>query len=152
MLRPHLLVLMVVVLVKADSPGNPPDFSALCSSPAPGGNCPAGWTNVQGDCFMFAGWDEVRARETCSQVGAEFSELCNTANTNIVPVFCVVRRQTQCGCGQANREVRIVNGVNAEKNEYPWQGKVHCYTYIHIRNVLIYLILFMALRSLQKIP
>ena len=28
-------------------------------------------------------------------------------------------------CGKPNREVRIVNGVKAERNEYPWQGKVH---------------------------
>ena len=121
MLRPHILLLLVVVKAETD----PLDFSGLCTSPAPGGNCPAGWSNVQGDCFMFAGWDQAMARQMCQERGAELSVYRQAANRTSLPVFCVVRRETQCSCGRPNREVRIVGGVNAEKNEYPWQGKVH---------------------------
>jgi len=28
---------------------------------------------------------------------------------------------TSCKCGKANRQIRIVNGVTTEENEYPWQ-------------------------------
>ena len=125
MLLPFLLPALLV-LVRAE-PTDPRDFSGLCSSPAPGGKCPGGWDNIQGDCFMFAGWGQTRAREVCREKGAEYSEFRNAAIRNSLPVFCVVRRKTQCSCGQPNREVRIVNGVNAERNEYPWQGKVHYY-------------------------
>ena len=122
MLVPLLLPLLWPVKVKAET--DPRDFSVLCSGSSPT-ECPAGWSSVQGDCFKFAGWEEVRAEEVCRENGAEYSEYRNSANRNSLPVFCVVRRKTQCGCGQPNREVRIVNGVDAEKNEYPWQGKVH---------------------------
>ena len=74
---------------------------------------------------MFAGWEQTRAREVGREKGAKYSEFRNAAIRNSLLVFCVVRRKTQCGCGQPNREVRIVNGVDVEKNEYPWQGKVH---------------------------
>ena len=76
MLRTHLLLLLVVVKAETD----PRDFSGLCSSPAPGGNCPDGWSNVQGDCFMFAGWDQAAAREVCRNNGAEYSEYRNNTN------------------------------------------------------------------------
>ena len=79
MLKPFhlLLVPALLVLVMADT--DPMDFSVLCSSP---GKCPAGWNNVQGDCFKFAGWDQARATVICRQNGAEYTEYRNAANRN----------------------------------------------------------------------
>ena len=113
MLSLYLLTVVGLVVVAATDPH---DFSRLCSSPAPGGECPAGWKNVGGDCIMFAGWDQAKAKEMCREERAEYIEFLF-----LLPV-CLVRRETQCQCGRTNREAYIVGGVKADKNEYPWQG------------------------------
>ena len=121
-----LLLLVLLGLAGADT--DPRDFSRLCSSTAPGGECPVGWTNVEGDCIMFAGWDKTRAQEMCRENRAEYMEYVmlksdtDSATRHSLPV-CLVRRSTQCSCGRANREDKIVGGISAEKHEYPWQGK-----------------------------
>ena len=118
MLSLYLLTVVGLVVVAATDPH---DFSRLCSSPAPGGECPAGWRNVGGDCLKFmSGWDEAKAKEVCREEGAEYreyvmmTEYTDSAAQHLLPV-CLVRRETQCQCGRTNRK--------AEKNEYPWQGK-----------------------------
>ena len=125
MLSLYLLTVVGLVVVAATDPH---DFSRLCSSPAPGGECPAGWRNVGGDCLKFmSGWDQAKAQEVCREEGAEYSEYLlmseysDSAARHLLPV-CLVRRETQCQCGRTNRETKIVGGVEAEKNEYPWQG------------------------------
>ena len=125
MLSLYLLTVVGLVVVAATDPH---DFSRLCSSPAPGGECPAGWRNVGGDCLRFmSGWDQAKTQEVCREEGAEYSEYLlmseysDSAAQHLLPV-CLVRRETQCQCGRTNREVKIVGGVKAEKNEYPWQG------------------------------
>ena len=46
------------------------DTSPLC-----GGDCPADWKKVEGDCVMFLyGWEEDSAREVCRGLKAEYSE------------------------------------------------------------------------------
>ena len=108
---------------------DPRDFARLCSS----GECPAGWREVEGDCVLFmSGWDEARAREECRENKADYMEYVmmksdsDFAIQHILPV-CLVRREYQCQCGRPNRKTLIVGGDNVEKNEYPWQGKVHPY-------------------------
>ena len=105
---------------------DPRDLARLCSS----GECPTGWRNVEGDCVLFmSGWDEARAREVCRENRAEYrdylflTEDSDSATRHSLPV-CLVKKDFQCRCGRPNREVKIVGGVTAEKNEYPWQGKV----------------------------
>ena len=121
------LYLLAVVGLAVEAATNPHDFSRLCSSPAPGGECPAGWKNVGGDCIMFAGWDQAKAKEVCREERAEYTEFVmmreetDSAARHSLPV-CLVRRETQCQCGRTNREAKIVGGVEAERNEYPWQG------------------------------
>lgn len=42
----------------------------------------------------------------------------------LLSIFCVasqIRDVASCFCGIPNRSTRIVNGVDTEKNEYPWQ-------------------------------
>ena len=71
MLSPYLLTVVGLVVVAATDPH---DFSRLCSSPAPGGECPAGWRNVgrDRDCIMFmSGWDQAKAKNVCR---AEYTE------------------------------------------------------------------------------
>ena len=125
MLSLYLLTVMGLVVVAATDPH---DFSRLCSSPAPGGECPAGWKNVDGDCIMFAGWDKAKAQEVCREEGAEYSEYLlmseysDSAAQHLLPV-CLVRRETQCQCGRTNIETKTVGGVETEKKEYPWEGK-----------------------------
>ena len=104
---------------------DPRDFDSLCSS----GECPAGWREVEGDCVLFmSGWDEARAREECRENKADYMEYVmmksdsDSATRHTLPV-CLVRRETQCDCGKANRKNQIVGGMIVEKNEYPWQGK-----------------------------
>ena len=116
---------------------DPRDFARLCSS----GECPAGWREVEGDCVLFmSGWDEARAREECRENKAEYMEYVmmkfdsDSATRHILPV-CLVKREYQCECGRPNREMKIVGGVNVEKNEYPWQGK------FSIKNTIFYTIL-----------
>ena len=123
MLSLYLLTVVGLVVLAATDPH---DFSRLCSSSAPGGECPAGWNNVNGDCarIMF-GWDQAKAKEVCKKEGAEYSEYeisTDFTSRHSLPV-CLVRRETQCQCGRTNREVKIVGGVKADKNEYPWQGR-----------------------------
>ena len=123
----HLLAVVGLVVVGAAT--DPHDFSRLCSSPAPGGECPAGWRNVGGDCLKFmSGWDQAKAKEVCREEGAEYTEyvmmteFSDSAAQHLLPV-CLVRRETQCQCGRTNRETKIVGGVKTGKKEYPWQGK-----------------------------
>ena len=119
MLSLYLLTVVGLVVVAATDPH---DFSRLCSSPAPGGECPAGWRNVGGDCLKFmSGWDQAKAKEVCREERAEYTEFTGFV---ILPV-CRVRRETQCQCGRTNRgaKAKIMGGVKTEKNEYPWQGK-----------------------------
>ena len=120
-----LFVLALLGLATAKT--NPRDFASLCSSD----ECPAGWRNIEGDCVLFmSGWDEARAREVCRENRAEYMEYVlmkfdsDSATRHSLPV-CLVRREYQCQCGRPNRETRIVGGVHVEKNEYPWQGRVH---------------------------
>ena len=133
MLSLYLLAVVGLVVVAATDPH---DFSRLCSSPAPGGECPAGWRNVGGDCVKFmSGWDQAKVQEVCREEGAEYEEyllmseyseyllmsgFSDFAAKHLLPV-CLVRRETQCKCGRTNR-ISIVGGNDVEKNEYPWQG------------------------------
>ena len=126
MLSLYLLTVVGLVVVAATDPH---DFSRLCSSPAPGGECPAGWRNVGGDCLKFmSGWDQAKAQEVCREEGAEYSEYLlmseysDSAAQHLLPV-CLVRRETQCQCGRTNIETKTVGGVETEEKEYPWQGK-----------------------------
>jgi len=58
-----LCLLTVLGLVLADT-------SPLC-----GGDCPADWKKVEGDCVMFLyGWEELSARQVCRGLEAEYSE------------------------------------------------------------------------------
>ena len=71
--------------------------------------------------------------EHCREIKAEYWEFVFESTLPLssgvshiqhsLPV-CLVRRETQCDCGRPNREVKIVNGVTAEKNEYPWQVRL----------------------------
>ena len=118
-----LFLLFPLGLAMADT--DPRDFSRLCDSDT----CPIGWKKVDAGCIMFAGWEEVRAREVCRENRAEYSEWVmmreesDSATRHSLPV-CLVRRETQCQCGRPNRESNIVGGVKVEKNEYPWQVRL----------------------------
>ena len=72
------------------------DTSPLC-----GGDCPADWKKVEGDCVMFLyGWEELSARQVCRGLRAEFSEFfisrsdSDSATRHSLPV-CLLRRETQ---------------------------------------------------------
>ena len=123
MLSLYLLTVVGLVVVAATDPH---DFLRLCSSPAPGGECPAGWRNVGGDCVKFmSGWDQAKAKEVCREERAEYTEHEVTIDSAVrysLPV-CLVRRETQCQCGRTNIETKTVGGVETEKKEYPWEGK-----------------------------
>ena len=115
MLSLYLLTVVGLVVVAATDPH---DFSRLCSSPAPGGECPAGWRNVGGDCVKFmSGWDQAKTKEVCKEEGAELTSF------GLVGEACLVRRETQCQCGRINSVTKTVFGVPIEKKEYPWEGK-----------------------------
>ena len=123
----RILCLLLALLGLAMAKTNPRDFARLCTD----NECPAGWRFVDGDCVKFmSGWDEVRAREECEEIRAEYMEyvmmkfVSDSAIQHSLPV-CVVKREYQCQCGRPNREMKIVGGENVEKNEYPWQGTVH---------------------------
>ena len=111
MLSLYLLTVVGLVVVAATDPH---DFSRLCSSPAPGGECPAGWRNVGGDCLKFmSGWDQAKAKEVCREEGAEYEEFLFMSNSDsaaqhLLPV-CLVRRETQCQCGRTN-SVTVIEG------------------------------------------
>ena len=124
---------MLALLGLAMADTDPRDFARLCDSDA---RCPENWKLVDGNCVMFAGWEEARAEKLCRENQAEYREfvfestLTLPASTGVsrsqhsLPV-CLVRRETQCGCGKANRASLIVGGGPVDKNEFPWQGKVH---------------------------
>ena len=87
-----LFICLVTVLGLAMADTNP-----LCG----GGECPAGWMNVEGDCVMFmSGWEEDSARQVCRGLKAEFSEFIisrsdsDSATRHSLPV-CLLRRETQ---------------------------------------------------------
>ena len=97
------------------------DFARLCST----GECPVNWKNVDGNCVLFMfDWEEERARENCKQNQAEYQDFSFSTgpSQHSLPV-CMVRRETQCDCGKTLSAGKIVGGVSAEKNEFPWQGK-----------------------------
>ena len=117
---------MLALLGLAMADTDPRDFDRLCTRD----ECPSDWRNINGDCVLFmSGWDEARAREVCRENRAEYrdylflTEDSDSATRHSLPV-CLVKKDFQCRCGRPNREVKIVGGVTAEKNEYPWQGKV----------------------------
>ena len=95
MLSPYLLTVVGLVVVAATEPH---DFSKLCSSPAPGGECPTGWKNVDGDCIKFAGWDQAKAKELCREEGAEYEEYSDSAGLYLLSV-CLERKETRCKAG-----------------------------------------------------
>jgi len=71
------------------------DTSPLC-----GGDCPADWKKVEGDCVMFLyGWEEDSARQVCRGLEAEYSEFfisrsdSNNATHHSLPV-CLLSRET----------------------------------------------------------
>ena len=112
-----MLVLCLLVLIGlATADTDPRDFSRLCSS----GECPSGWKKVESGCIMFAGWEEVRAREVCRENRAEYSEWVmmreesDSATRHSLPV-CLVRRETQCQCGRPNRDFNIAGGNKTEE-------------------------------------
>ena len=135
-----LLLASLLGLAMADT--NPRDFDRLCDSDA---RCPDNWKLVEGNCIKFAGWDVTSAEEDCKQNQAEYKNFTfestlplssgESRSQHTLPV-CLVRRETQCDCGKANRKNQIVGGMIVEKNEYPWQGKVHQYK-IYKRQLLI---------------
>ena len=107
MLRAHLLLGLVVAQT------NP----AMCSG-QPG--CPAGFDILNGDCYMFAGWNQTRAVEICREKGAETTVFRNEDNMTRLPVFCVVRNNTQCDSGLTNimeRMTRMEENMEQMKNE-----------------------------------
>ena len=125
----QLLALFGLAMADTD----PRDFARLCDSEA---ECPDNWKLVDGNCVKFAGWEEARAMEHCREIKAEYREFEFESTLPLSPgvsrsqhslPVCLVRRETQCGCGKANRKSFIAGGNNVEKNEYPWQGKVHPY-------------------------
>ena len=84
----YLCLLAVLGLALADT-------SPLC-----GGDCPAGWKKVEGDCVMFLyGWEEVSARQVCRGLKAEYSEffisrsVSDNATPQSLPV-CLLSRET----------------------------------------------------------
>ena len=99
---------LLALLGLAMSDTDPRDLGRFCS---PGGECPANWEKIGGDCIMFPGGDEARAREVCRQNSAEYRHSGTP--------HCLHR----CSCGKPNRVNMTVSGTIAEKNEYPWQGK-----------------------------
>ena len=130
---------MFALLGLATAKTNPRDFADLCTS----GECPAGWREVDGDCVLFmSGWDEARAREECLKNKADYRDFVlmrensDSATRHSLPV-CLVKREYQCQCGRANRFSKIVGGVTAEKNEYPWQGKFSiCGIFYHFQALI----------------
>ena len=73
------------------------DTSPLC-----GGDCPAGWRAVEDVCIMFAGWEEVTARQVCRGLQAEYSEFfishsdSDNATRHSLPV-CLLRKTPSQG-------------------------------------------------------
>ena len=127
-----LCLLSLLGLAMADT--DPRDFARLCDSEA---ECPDNWKLVDGNCVKFAGWEEARAMEHCREIKAEYWEFEFESTLPLSPgvsrsqhslPVCLVRRETQCGCGKAFSAGKIVGGERAKKNEFPWQGK-----FIHIK-------------------
>ena len=89
-----LCLLLPLGLAMANT--DPRDFSLLCGS---GAECPAGWKKVDAGCILFAGWEEVRAREVCRENRAVYSEWLmmreesDSATRHSLPV-CLLRRVT----------------------------------------------------------
>ena len=88
------------------------DTSPLC-----GGDCPADWKKVEGDCVMFLyGWEELSARQVCRGLEAEYSEFflsrsdSDNATRHSLPV-CLLSRETP---SQGRQE--IWSGLNIIDN------------------------------------
>ena len=87
-----LLLCLLTVLGQALA-----DTGRLCGS---GGECPAGWRTVEGDCLLFmSGWEEGSAREVCRGLRAKYQEFflsrsdSDSATRHSLPV-CLLRRET----------------------------------------------------------
>ena len=51
-----------------------------------GGDCPADWKKVEGDCVMFLyGWEELSARQVCRGLKAVYSEFFISRSDSDLP-------------------------------------------------------------------
>ena len=85
-----LLLCLLTLLGLAEA-----DHGPLC-----GGDCPADWKKVEGDCVMFLyGWEELSARQVCRGLKAKYSEFflsrshSDSATRHSLPV-CLLRGET----------------------------------------------------------
>ena len=122
MKRLHLLALLGLAMADTDLR----DLTRFCNT----GQCPDYWQgNKHGDCFIILHsphLNEARAWDYCAENFAEYRDRNRTGH--FLP-GCIMRRKIQCHCGKTLRKNRgkVMGGVDVQKNEYPWQGKVHPY-------------------------
>ena len=90
------------------------DRSHLCG----GGQCPAGWRNIEGDCVMFMSrWQEVSPiRRVCRAMGAEYSEFflsrseADSATRHSLPVCVLCKEAPTQGMSHIESKVRRQTG------------------------------------------